>query len=104
MIWFWFLYTDYQMGGLDEMASDSYFNLNANPISNTELVSIDVGNLPNGQHRLQITDQSGGVVANYPVSQSNTTYSFEMNLTSGIYFLNLGTGQEVLQQEKIVVQ
>lgn len=95
LIWNWV--------GLEEETANTYFQINPNPVNSGELLSIYVGVLPEANCRIQISNQNGQVVNSYPISQSNTTYAFEMKQAAGVYFVNLMNGEWVLQQEKLVL-
>lgn len=94
LIWNWV--------GLDEETSNTYFQVNPNPVSSNELFSVYIGSVNSEKHVLILKDEIGRTVGSYPVPQGDITMSLNPKLAAGTYFVCLMQGDVLLQQEKLI--
>ena len=97
LIWNWV--------GIDEMSKqNTYFQINPNPVSSSEMLSVFVGKLPRASAQLQLISEDGKEIATYSVPKSEITLTIPPIAAKGIYFVRLLSEGKLMQIEKLIVQ
>lgn len=81
---------------------DNFFNLYPNPVLKGSLITIETGNVENGE--LMFYDAQGKLVKTTPLPKAKSIYFIAHNFASGTYSVLLLRDQEMLQRRKLVVQ
>lgn len=81
---------------------DNYFTLYPNPVQQGNLITVETGNVENGE--LQFYDPQGRLVKTVSLPTAKSIYFIEHNFAAGNYAVQLTRKAEVLQRRKVVVQ
>ena len=95
-----------QTVGLNEFTA-SNFSVNVSPNPAKDLISINIKNVQNNENtKVSFFDFKGSFISetNLPVNSNDFNYKLDVsNLKSGIYFMNVSSGNEIIT-EKIVIE
>jgi len=81
---------------------DNYFSLYPNPVQQGNLITIETGNVENGE--LHFFDAQGKLVKTVALPDAKSIYFIEHDFSAATYVLQLSSKGEVLQRRKLVVQ
>ena len=90
-----------QENNVSELNSEkTYFKAGPNPLTQGQNLHIYLGSEATGTFILR--DSQGKEIKSFPAHSKNTTYTWELDMSSGSYVLSLVDGNKVLQSEKII--
>lgn len=81
---------------------DNFFNLYPNPIQQGGVITIETGNVDDGE--LRFYDMQGKFLKSVPLPQAKSIYFIEHNFASGAYSVQLFKDEKLLQLKKLLVQ
>ncbi|RFC53757.1 T9SS type A sorting domain-containing protein [Brumimicrobium aurantiacum] len=81
---------------------DNYFNLYPNPVSQGDVITIETGNIEDGE--LRFYDMLGKFLKSVPLPQKKSVYFIEHNFASGAYSVQLYKDNKLMQGKKMVVE
>ena len=81
---------------------DNYFTLYPNPVQQGNLITVETGNIENGE--LHFYDSQGRLVKTVSLPSAKSIYFIEHDFAAATYAVQLSSSGEVLQRKKLVVQ
>jgi PKD repeat protein len=81
---------------------DNYFSLYPNPVQQGNLITIETGNVENGE--LHFFDAQGKRVKTVQLPDAKSIYFIDHDFSAATYVLQLSSEGKVLQRRKLVVQ
>ena len=92
-----------QENSISELNSEkTYFKAGPNPLAQGQNLHIYLGNEATGTFSLR--DAQGKEIKSFSAQGKNTTYTWELDISSGSYVLSLVDGNKVLQSQKIIIE
>ncbi len=88
----------------DDLIQDNQLSLAPNPFSNSTVVKIPIGATSEQYLEFQIIDLQGKVIKQEKIGKERVFEINRGNLNSGVYFLRVYSGQELVGTRKLIIE